>query len=107
MKATNYRQILKARGYKSVNLTDYKGICIYEKIHAFNTIRCYIDKDSHGKGQDIYFNFSSNILKTPRDMNEFRQAESDRSYLVLEAEKIREYFELLKQMKSPKYIYCF
>jgi hypothetical protein len=45
MKAKNYNQVLRARGYRARELTDYEGICIYEKVHKFNKIVCYIKKD--------------------------------------------------------------
>ena len=106
MKAKNYNQILRARGYRARELSDYEGICVYEKTHMFNKIVCYVRKDNHGKGQEMTFAIY-NTTKSPQDMIEFKSAEFDRSYLVEEAKKIHEAFETLKILKSPKYIYCF
>lgn len=106
MKAKNYNQVLRARGYRARELTDYAGTCVYVKEHLFNKIVCTVTKDSHGKGQEMTFNIY-NTLRTPKDMVEFKDAEFDRSYLVKEAEKIHEAFETLKTMKAPKHLYCF
>jgi ribosomal protein L19 len=106
MKAKNYNQVLRARGYKARELSEYEGICIYEKSHKFNKIVCYVRKDSHGKGQEMTFNIYS-TLKTPQDMVEFKEQEFDRGYLVKEAEAIHKAFEELKTLKAPKHLYCF
>ncbi len=106
MKAKNYNQVLRARGYKARELIDYAGTCVYVKEHIYNKIVCTITKDTHGKGQTMTFNIY-NTLRTPKDMTEFKEAEFDRSYLVKEANKIHEVFEALKQMKAPKHLYCF
>ena len=107
MKAKNYNQVLRARGYKARELSDYEGICVYEKAHKFNKIVCYVRKDSHGKGQEMTFNIYGTTIITPKDMVEFKEQEFDRSYLVKEANAIYEAFEQLKVLKSPKHIYCF
>lgn len=104
MKAKNYNQVLRARGYKSRELVDYEGICVYEKVHRFNKIVCYVKKDSHGKGQEMTFNFYQTFT-TPQNMVEFKEQEFDRSYLVKEANVIHEAFVKLREMKAPKYIY--
>ena len=106
MKAKNYNQVLRARGYRARELADYEGICIYEKAHKFNKIVCYVKKDSHGKGQEMTFNIYS-TSKTPQDMVEFKEQEFDRGYLVKEAEAIHKAFEELKTLKAPKHLYCF
>ena len=106
MKAKNYNQVLKNRGYKVRELTEYAGTCIYVKEHTFNKVVCTVVKDPHGKGQEMTFAIY-NTLRTPKDMLEFKEAEFDRSYLVMEAEKIHNAFEELKKLKSPKHLYCF
>ena len=106
MKAKNYNQVLRARGYKARELADYEGICVYEKVHKYNKIVCYVKKDPHGKGQEMTFNIYG-TMTTPQDMVEFKEQEFDRSYLVKEAEKIHEAFEALKNLKAPKHLYCF
>lgn len=106
MKAKNYNQVLRSRGYRARELTDYEGICVYEKEHLFNKIVCYVKKDSHGKGQEMTFNVYS-TLRLPQNMEEFKAQEFDRSYLVMEAQKIHDAFEGLKKLKSPKHLHCF
>ena len=106
MKAKNYNQVLRARGYKARELCKYEGTCVYVKEHLYNKIVCYVKKDSHGKAQVMTFNIY-NTLRTPKDMVEFKEQEFDRSYLVKEATKIHEVFETLKTMKAPKHLYCF
>lgn len=104
MKVRNYGQLLKARGFKCMERSEYQGINVYTKEHKFNKIVCYVEKDTHGKGQTMTFNIY-NTLKTPKDMVEFKEQEFDRGYLVKEATKIHEAFEQLKLLKSPKHIY--
>jgi len=106
MKAKNYNQVLRARGYKARELTNYDGVNVYEKEHLYNKIVCTIVKDTHGKGQTMTFNIY-NTLRTPKDMTEFKEAEFDRSYLVKEAQAIHKAFEELKVLKAPKHLYCF
>ena len=106
MKARRFDEVLRARGFKVRERTDYQGLNVYEKEHKFNKIVCYVEKDSHGKAQSMTFNIY-NTLKTPKDMVEFKEQEFDRNYLVKEATKIHEAFEQLKVLKSPKHIYCF
>lgn len=106
MKAKNYNQVLRARGYKARELSEYEGICIYEKVHKFNKIVCYVKKDSHGKGQEMTFNFYQTFT-TPQNMEEFKEQEFDRSYLAKEANAIHDAFEKLKDLKAPKHLYCF
>jgi len=106
MKAKNYNQVLRARGYKARELSKYEGICIYEKVHKFNKIVCYVKKDSHGKGQEMTFNIYG-TMTTPKDMVEFKEQEFDRSYLAKEANAIHDAFEKLKELKAPKHLYCF
>lgn len=106
MKARRYDDILRARGFKVRERTDYQGTNIYVKEHLYNKVVCTVIKDSHGKAQSMNFNIY-NTLRTPKDMIEFKEAEFDRSYLVKEAQKIHEAFETLKAMKSPKHLYCF
>lgn len=104
MKAKNYNDILRARGFKCMERSDYQGINVYTKEHKFNKVVCYVEKDTHGKGQTMTFNIY-NTLKTPKDMVEFKEQEFDRGYLYKEATKIHEAFEQLKLLKSPKHIY--
>ena len=104
MKAVNYKQVLKFRGYKAREIG--RDCCVYEKEHIYNKIVCYVKKDSHCKGQEMTFQIYTG-RKQPKDMVEFKAAEFDRSYLVMEANKIHEAFEQLKVLKAPKYIYCF
>jgi len=106
MKAKNYTQVLKARGFKCRERSDYQGLNVFEKVHRFNKVVCTVIKDTHGKAQAMTFNIY-NTLQTPKDMVEFKEAEFDRSYLVKEAEAIHKAFEELKQMKAPKHLYCF
>ena len=105
MKATNYRQVLKARGYHVVERTKYQGRNIFVKSHKYWNSYCIIEKDTHGKGQSIIFNITNNQF--PKDMVEFKEAEFDRSYLIKELNVINDAFEKLKEMKSPKHLYCF
>ena len=107
MKVKNYHQVLRARGYKARELSEYAGTNIFEKEHLYNKIVCTVVKDSHGKGQTMTFNIY-NTLRVPKTMNEFHDAEFDRSFLVKEAKVIHEAFEKLRDMKGPvKYLYCF
>jgi len=110
MKATNYRQILKARGYKVQIQIKYQGTNVYIKKHIYNTLICKVEKDSHGKGQTINFVVASKLPEFT-DLKDFKEkckvADLDREYLIAEAERIHEAFEELKAKKSPKYIYCF
>jgi hypothetical protein len=105
MKALNYRQILKARGYKAVEQTKYQGQNIFIKQHKYNSVYCIIMKDTHGKAQTMTFNILNNTF--PGNMVEFKEAEFDRDYLEREANTIHTAFEELKTKKAPKYIYCF
>ena len=106
MKVKNYRQVLKARGYKCIESSDYQGVNTFYKEHLYNKIVCTVIKDTHGKGRVMSFNVY-NTLRTPTNMTEFNEQEFDRSYLVKEAKVIYEAFEQLKEMKSPKHLYCF
>ena len=101
MKVKDYRQLLKARGFKCREQSAYQGLNVFEKEHTFNKIVCTIIKDTHGKAQSMTFNIY-NTLRTPKDMVEFKEQEFDRSYLVKEATKIHETFEELKSKKAPK-----
>ena len=103
MKVRRYDELLRARGYKCVGHNDYQGTDVYEKEHSKNTIMCYVNKDTHGKAQEmtfIIYNFTN-----PENFEDFKKIEFDREYLWREANKIHECFEQLKQMKSPKHIY--
>ena len=107
MKVKNYHQVLRARGYKARELSEYAGTNIFEKEHLYNKIVCTVVKDNHGKGQTMTFNIY-NTSRVPKTMNEFHDAEFDRSFLVKEAKVIHEAFEKLREMKGPvKYLYCF
>jgi hypothetical protein len=106
MKASNYHQILKARGYKVRELSEYAGYNVFEKEHLYNKIVCTVVKDSHGKANTITFNIYS-TLRIPKDMEELKEAEFDRSYLYKEAVAIRDAFVKLQEMKAPKHLYCF
>ena len=104
MKANNYFTLLRQRGYKCRERSEYQGTNVFVKEHIFTKIICTVTKDSHGKGVEMTFS-AYNTMRTPKDMYEFKSAEFDRSYLVKEAEKIHEAFEELKSQKSPKHIY--
>lgn len=103
MKAKNYSQILKARGYEPAIINKYQGTDLYIKVHTTNEIICRVEKDSHGKAQTMMFEI--NQYKKPKDFEQFKKSEFDREYLWREANKIHEAFEQLKQMKAPKHIY--
>ncbi len=103
MKVRRYDELLRARGYEALIKNEYKGTDLYIKIHATNEITCRVEKDSHGKAQTMMFEINQH--KKPKDFEEFKKSEFDREYLWREANKIHEYFEQLKQMKSPKHIY--
>ena len=117
MKARNYAQVLKARGYKRT-MTDYVmsqvyrwdyeagQIVVYVKEHLYNKVRIVIRKDSHKKG----LTFEASIFTTAeasKSLENFKKAEFDRQFLATEIIKIHEAFDQLKQMKAPKYLYCF
>jgi len=110
MKARNYRQILENRGYKAETINEYQGTDVYTKKHTYNTLICKVEKDSHGKAQKINFIVGSKLPEFT-DLEEFKEkckvANLDREYLIAEAERIKDYFEQLKVLKSPKHIYCF
>ena len=103
MKARRFDEVLRARGYKCRERSEYQGVNIYEKDHKFNKVVCYVTKDSHGKAQTMSFNISQKNI--PMTFEDFKTQEFDREYLWREANKIHECFEQLKQMKSPKHIY--
>jgi len=112
MKARNYRQVLEARGYKAETVNEYQGTDVYKKVHLYNTVVCKVEKDSHGKAQDISFNIATKMPElVNHDMEDWsykmKKALLDREFLVQELIKITDYFEQLRQMKSPKHLYCF
>ena len=102
MKVRRYDELLKARGYKVVEHTDYQGTNLFVKKHTYNTITCQVIKDTHGKAQTMSFVITSQISN---DSEIQKQIDLDTKYLSTEANKIHECFELLRQMKSPKHIY--
>ena len=105
MKVRRYDELLRARGYKQLDLHNDKNIVVtYQKKHLHNTITIEVWKDSHKKGQKMTISIQSDA-KPIEDMEKFKLANLDREYLVREAVKIHECFEQLKQMKSPKHIY--
>lgn len=110
MKARRFDEILRARGYKVQEQVKYQGTNVYIKKHIYNTLICKVEKDSHGKAQTINFIVGSKLPEFT-DLEEFKEkckvANLDREYLIAEAERIKDYFEQLKQLKSPKHIYCF
>lgn len=106
MKAKNYDQLLKARGFKCTFHTKYQGVNVYEKEHKFNRSVCYVKKDTHGKGQEMTFDIYRTSASV-QNIDEFKEKEFDRSYLVKEAIAIHEAFENLKNLKAPKHLYCF
>ena len=106
MKAKNYLQVLKARGFKVREHTDYRGTNVFVKEHKFNKVVCTIEKDTHGKAQTMTFNIF-NAMRLPSNIDEFKEAEFDRQYLTKEALAIHDAFEQLKTMKAPKHLYCF
>ena len=107
MKARRFDDVLRYRGYKCRERSEYQGVNIYEKEHLYNKVVCTVVKDSHGKAQSMTFNIYNQINRIPKDMVEFKEAEFDRSYLVKEAQAIHEAFEKLREMKGPKHLYCF
>jgi hypothetical protein len=108
MKAKDYSQILKARGYRVAgSVNKYEGVDVYIKSHLYNAVICEVVKDSHGKAQEMTFTFVGGKKTPAKDIQTFKEVEGDRQYLTTEAIKIHECFEQLKQMKSPKHIYCF
>jgi len=106
MKARRYDEVLRARGYKVIKHNEYQGTDIYEKKHLFNTIYCSVVKDTHGKAQEMNFMITGGN-KIPSDFEDFKRASLDHEFLAREAVKIHDCFEQLKQMKSPKHLYCF
>lgn len=104
MKAKNYNQVLRARGYKAVEQTKYQGTNVYVKKHKYNVSTCTVIKDTHGKGQSIEFTITSQVSIDPEIK---KQIDFDASYLATEAGKIIEAFVKLREMKAPKYLYCF
>ena len=107
MKARRFDDVLRSRGYKVREQSKYQGQNVYVKEHLFNKVICTVTKDTHGKAQEMTFLIVGQHERLPRDINEFKEAEGDREYLAKEAVKIHECFEQLKQLKSPKHIYCF
>ena len=102
-KFRRYDELLRARGYTIVEHNEYQGCDIYVKKHTYNEILCFVEKDSHGKAQDMNFKFIWSKLQG--SFESLKRIEFDREYLWREANKIHECFEQLKQMKSPKHIY--
>jgi len=107
MKAKNYEQVLRARGYKCAQRTKYQGKSVYLKAHLYNAVVCEVIKDSHGKAQSMSFQMIGGTKTLTGDIEEFKKAEFDREFLAREAIKIHEAFEQLKQLKAPKHLYCF
>ena len=109
MKAKNYGEILKARGFKLIDFTytKYQGTNVFVKEHKYNRITCYVEKDSHGKGQNMSFSIVSQLMLLKQEPEAAKQCKSDYEYLVQEANKIYKAFEQLKNMKAPKHLYCF
>ncbi len=109
MKIKDYAQALRLRGFKVLELSKYQGVNVYVKEHKFNKVVCRVYKDTHGKAQEMVFNIVPNFVKnemfTPKTMDEFNQAEFDRSYLVQEAKTLYKVFNELKQIKAPKCVY--
>jgi len=99
MIGTRFERTLKDHGYKCVNYTKYKGENVYEKEHLYNKIVCTVNKDSHGKAQEMTFIIHTG-RKTPQDFYEFKSAELDRGYLYEEAKKIFKMFEALREIKG-------
>ena len=58
MKVRRYDELLRARGYKIVEHNKYQGCDVYIKQHTDNEIMCFVEKDSHGKAQDMNFKFT-------------------------------------------------
>lgn len=96
MKQDRFDRLLKSRGYQPRIRAKYKGVSSYSKEHLYFEIVCYVEKDSHGKGQTMSFNIYD-ASRTPQNMDEFRIAEFDRAYLVKEANIIHSEFEALKK----------
>ena len=104
MKVKDYRQLLLARGFVCREQSKYQGLNVFEKEHLYNKIVCTVVKDTHGKAQSMTFNIY-HTQRLPKDMDEFKVQEFDRSYLVKEAQKIYKSFEELKVLKAPKVVY--
>lgn len=108
MKFKDYAQILRARGFKARELSKYQGQNIYEKEHKYNKVVCTVIKDTHGKAQEMTFNIYPTLENPVFNMEQFKEAEFDRGFLLKEINIIHAAFEKLKAMKRPmKYIYCF
>jgi hypothetical protein len=101
MIATRFDRLLKEHGYHEREHSDYQGVCVYEKEHLYTKVVCTVTKDTHGKAQEMTF-MAHTGKKWPKDMNEFKDAEFDRSYLVKEARMLYEMFEALKLKKGAK-----
>ena len=108
-KFRNYNQVLKSRGYKifEPSYSKYSGETMFIKKHQYNEIHCYVQKDTHGKGQSINFVILSKLVLLRDDPEKAKVCQNDYEYLKMEANKIYEAFEELKNLKSPKYIYKF
>lgn len=107
MKAKRFDEVLRARGYRCVEQVRYQGTNVYIKTHLYNAVVCEVKKDTHGKAQEMNFTFIGGKKTPAKDIQTFKEVEGDREYLAKEAVKIHECFEQLKQLKSPKHIYCF
>ena len=101
MRVRNYAQLLKARGYKVVQHTDYQGVNIFVKKHKYNTVTCTVVKDTHGKGQSIDFAITSQISLDPVIKKEIN---FDADYLQKEVHMIGTSFMLLRDMTAPKHL---
>ncbi|MBR4378262.1 MAG: hypothetical protein IKP50_05240 [Bacilli bacterium] len=108
-KFRNYNQVLKSRGYKvfEPSYSKYGGEIMFVKEHKYNRITCFVEKDTHGKGQRISFTILSQLVLLRDDPEKAKECKNDYEYLLIEANKIYEAFEELKVLKSPKYIYKF
>lgn len=102
MIATRFDRLLKEHGYHVRERSEYQGTNVFVKEHIYNKIICTVTKDTHGKAQDMTFLVVNTDRKLPKDMNEFKEAEFDRSYLVKEARMLHEMFEALKLKKGAK-----
>ena len=104
MKAKNYNQVLRARGYKARELNKYEGICVYEKVHKFNKIVCYVKKDSHGKGQEMTFNIYGTVT-TPKDMVEFKEGDEEVSEFRIRMEYVKYHVKELREDRIREVIF--
>ena len=108
MKAKDYRQLLKMRGYKLEKVGPYEyskygGTTAFVKEHLYNRVVCFVDKDSHGKAQHFDFTITSQLMML-EDKQKKKDCELDYRYLLKEVSELCKACYALRDMKSPKHI---